>query len=97
MSQETRLQTNSPRDVAFSWESFRFPPPPVTGTSTSVLNMTTSGRSATAWKKLNGATLTTPADVRLEIQPIGRGATSALNGLQGRPGSPSPPARRSLS
>ena len=41
------------------------------------------GRSPTALKKLYGARLTRPAGSMVEIQPIGRGATSDLNGSCG--------------
>jgi hypothetical protein len=34
---------------------------------------------------LKGAKLTTPSRLMVEIQPIGRGTTQDLNGLNGRP------------
>ena len=49
------------------------------------LNMTIGGWSHTALEKLYGARLTRPSASRVEIQPIGRGATIALNGSCGRP------------
>jgi hypothetical protein len=43
------------------------------------------GASQKALKKLYGARLTRPPGSTLEIQPIGRGATMALNGSWGSP------------
>jgi len=71
----TRLQTNSP--VALIFDTVSFHP--------AELNMTIGGWSHTALKKLYGARFTRPSASRVEIQPIGRGATIALNGSCGRP------------
>ena len=43
------------------------------------------GASQKALKKLYGARLGRPAASTVEIQPMGRGATMALNGACGRP------------
>src|SRR6185437_10070173 len=43
-------------------------------------NITCAGFSDTALKKLYGDRLSTPVRLTVEIQPIGRGATSALSG-----------------
>ena len=48
-------------------------------------NNTIGGASQTALKKLYGARFSTPALLIALIQPIGRGATSALNGLWAMP------------
>ena len=40
-----------------------------------------------ALKKLKGARFATPAALTVEIQPIGRGTTQALNGLGDKRGS----------
>ena len=47
-------------------------------------NITMGGLSATALKKLYGARLGVPSASSVEIQPIGRGAMTALNGSCGR-------------
>ena len=51
-------------------------------------NAMTGGLPDIALKNENGARLTTPDAFTVEIQPIGRGATSALNGLCGSPCGP---------
>ncbi len=48
-------------------------------------NITIGGRSETALKKLYGARLRRPSALTVPIQPMGRGAASALNGLKRRP------------
>jgi hypothetical protein len=48
-------------------------------------NITIGGVSQTALKNEYGARLTLPDAERVPIQPIGRGATIALNGLWGSP------------
>jgi len=71
----TRLQTNSPVACTLSTLSLR----------PSLANPTIGGKVAKALKKLYGAKFASPSASRLEIQPIGRGATIALNGSCGRP------------
>src|SRR5215831_5762605 len=68
------LATNSPVCSAFRCESFRV----------ALEKMTTGGWLDTRLKKLYGARLTTPAGLSVEIQPIGRGTTSAVYGLWAR-------------
>src|SRR3954451_21000432 len=70
-----RFATNSPVASMLRWLSLR-----------DVLEKPTiGGLSQKALKKLYGARFTTPAGSTVEIQPIGRGATIALNGSCGRP------------
>jgi len=69
------LQTNSPVSSALRWESLRG----------LLENMTNGGVPETRLKKLYGARFTTPERLTVEIQPIGRGTTSASIGLRGRP------------
>ena len=72
-SHVARFHTNSPRDAAWDAESFM----------PALENITIGGLSATALKKLYGARFGVPAASSVEIQPIGRGATIALNGSCG--------------
>jgi hypothetical protein len=44
-------------------------------------NITIGGLSLTALKKLYGAKLSTPVLLKVDIQPMGLGVTSALKGL----------------
>jgi hypothetical protein len=48
-------------------------------------NSTVGGSKVTFWNWLKGARLWTPARLRVEIQPIGRGTQQELNGLWGSP------------
>src|SRR5215468_10539591 len=68
------LATNSPVCSALRCESLRV----------ALEKMTTGGWLETRLKKLYGARLTTPAGLSVEIQPIGRGTTSAVYGLWAR-------------
>src|SRR3954470_23237196 len=70
-----RLTTNSPVASTLRWLYF-LPP---------LEKPTIGGASQKALKKLYGARLTCPSGSTLEIQPIGRGATMALNGSWGSP------------
>jgi hypothetical protein len=72
-SHVTRFHTNSRRSPAKVAESLA----PV------LEKASMCGPSATALKKLYGARLTRPAESIVDIQPIGRGTTSALNGSCG--------------
>ena len=47
--------------------------------------MTKGGAPETTLKKLYGARFTTPERLTVEIQPIGRGTTSAVIGLCDKP------------
>ena len=69
------LATNSPVSSALRWESLRG----------LLANMMKGGVPETTLKKLYGARLTTPSRLTVEIQPIGRGTTSAVIGLCDRP------------
>jgi len=55
------------------------------GPAVLLLNMTKGGLVDKALKKLYGARLTFPDPSNVEIQPMGRGTTSARNGSWGRP------------
>src|SRR5208283_4390676 len=79
-SQVARLTTNSPVSRAFFTESFS---PPSTCRPLAQY-ITIGGCSWIALKKLNGARFRMPAASTVEIQPIGRGTTQALNGLPGK-------------
>ena len=74
-SQVDSEHTNSPVSCALRQVSLGPPPE----------NITHGGRSETRLKKLNGARLATPFLSSVEIQPIGRGETSALIGVWRRP------------
>jgi hypothetical protein len=69
------LQTNSFVSSTKSSESLR----------PSLANITSGGRLCTPLKYEYGARLIAPVALRVVIQPIGRGATIALNGSCGRP------------
>ena len=69
-SQVTRFQTNSRSSSANVAESL----------APKLEKASIGGASPTALKKLYGARLTEPSADTVEIQPIGRGATRALNG-----------------
>src|SRR5262245_45590522 len=73
-SQVARLATNSPVSSALICECLRG----------WLENSTSGGCADTVLKKLYGARFTTPALLTVEIQPIGRGTTSAVQGLCGR-------------
>src|SRR4029077_6379716 len=70
-SQVARLQTNSLVSSANATESLR----------PSLANITVGGWSVSPLKNEYGARLTSPLALIELIQPIGRGATIALNGL----------------
>src|SRR5262249_51725309 len=68
------LTTNSPVSSALVCESLRG----------WLENRTNGGLAETVLKKLYGPRFTTPDRLTVEIQPIGRGTTSASQGLCGR-------------
>src|SRR5450432_176507 len=74
-SQVARLQTNSRVSSTNVTESFL----------PSEENITIGGSLETALKNEYGARLISPLALMEEIQPMGRGATIALNGSCGRP------------
>jgi hypothetical protein len=69
------LQVNSPVSAALRWLCLR----------PAEENITSFGRSETALKKEYGARLIEPSLPLLPIQPMGRGATIALNGSCAKP------------
>src|SRR6476620_12393365 len=74
-SKVARLQTNSLVSSTKATESF----------GPSLENITIGGLSVMPLKNEYGARLISPFVLMEVIQPIGRGATIALNGLYGRP------------
>jgi hypothetical protein len=83
-SHVARLQTNSP--VSSMLASVSLTPP--SAWLPFAPKTTIGGASAIALKNENGARLTTPDRLCVEIQPIGRGTTSDLKGLCLRPCGP---------